>query len=320
MKGIKTMSANVYVEDVYFSWIRACEQRVTKKTLAFYKGNFENHIMPYLKGNPIGEVKEKEFENVFNNLDPKHPRLPTLTRGVLMNFLNYSYKNGFIEKKPKIDGSYNLVKRVEKNQSFQDYLSPLNNNDIVNALPLIKKSKYRDFILFVLYSGLRKNECLALKWKNVSDDLKSVSITHKADADDERLWNLKIVSVSVKRNRTIFLTRRAKEILASMRNECCLEDEYIFKDNGQPLYKNQYQLNNEMKRIQRKLKNNYLTIGNIENYFSAYYLYVFMNDYEVGYFEGNYMRELIGKMEMNYIDIEGKIRLIDQKLDNVLKE
>lgn len=105
-----------------------------------------------------------------------------------------------------------------------------------------------------------------------------------------------------------------------MRNECCLEDEYIFKDNGQPLYKNQYQLNNEMKRIQRKLKNNYLTIGNIENYFSAYYLYVFMNDYEVGYFEGNYMRELIGKMEMNYIDIEGKIRLIDQKLDNVLKE
>ena len=310
------MNTNLCVKDAYNSWISDCEKRVSSGTLDFYKCHFKKHVLPFI-GEEDVNVSDEEIDVIFNNLDKDHPWLPRLTKGVLGTFFNYMFKKGWIKRKPNIKSRSDLIIKKREVDSIQSFLSPLDNDDINKAIPFIKESKYKRIYNFVLYTGLRKNECLALKWEDVSSDYNYIMVSRKVKIDQDNN-QVEIVNVSLKRHRKLFLTNRAKEVLLELSKLQHNKEDYIFvgdesfEDLNQNIIK-------ENKRIQKKAKIKLFTIDNIAKYFSTYYLSEFMNDFEIAYYEGDFISEFIDGIEIESLAIESKIRLINKKIDNVIR-
>ena len=309
------MNANLCVKKAYNSWISDCALRVSNGTLGFYKCHFEKHVLPFIGDDDVN-ISDDKIDVVFNNLDKDHPWLPKLTKNVLSNFFNYLLRKGLIKKRPNIKARSDLLIKKREDSSIQSFLSPLDSSDINKAMPFIKDSKYKNIYNFVLYTGLRKNECLVLKWKDVSFDYNYIKVSRKLKMDQDNN-QVEVVNVSIKRQRTLYLTNRAKEVLFELSKLEHSNEDYIFASNERIKDLNK-DIIQENKRIQRNAKINFFSIDNISKYFSTYYLAESMNDFEMAYYEGGFIREFMDRIELDSMDIENKIRLINHKINKVI--
>lgn len=177
-----TPYTSITVAAYFTEWLKQAEAEVRPKTYSAYRGNMENHIIPYFeeKKIPLQELKTIHLEDyyrsklqAYSRLDSSGALSATTIKHHHQNIskaLNDAVRRGLILANPA------AVARTPKAPKFKaEYLNPEQVSDLLNLF--VGNTAELPVILCALY-GFRRSEVIGLQWKNI--DFKQRSITVSA--------------------------------------------------------------------------------------------------------------------------------------------
>jgi len=184
--------------DIY---IRRMGNEIKESTAESYRKNLTSH-MPKLIKKPIVELTKDDFTDWYGTNVKVKPRVTELTFVYAKRLLNYAVADEYLEdnvanKAKDLIGRYQGSNEVERHiplSKLSDFmsafisLSPYNTEDDFQPdrkdLTKLGKGKrrktllshtQRDFILFILLTGVRRSEATNLRWANV--DFQDYAVT-----------------------------------------------------------------------------------------------------------------------------------------------
>lgn len=190
---------NVYLNDVTF---KQCYELWSKEHYKKIKPQSQkigislyNAYMCKLDEFLIKEIKLYHLQNFINELKEKNLSSGTLSqvKSNLNMIFNYALKNEFINK--------NIVPFVELGKKEKVIDRKIFTDEEINILWENKGDKITDIILILIYTGMRINELLHLKNKNINLEERYLITGSKTYAGKDRLIpiNYKILPLITKR-------------------------------------------------------------------------------------------------------------------------
>jgi integrase len=183
-------------------------KQVTKKYLIIITG-FIKRLLADCNWVYKYDIKSFDFENWLNS----HSEYSTKTKneylGAIKNFINWMIKNKYLNEDPlssitKIT-RYGAEKRIRRTISCKEFIRLLGVSG--ERMPLY---------FTAMYTGLRRNELLNLKWKDVFID------------EDERYLVLSWKFTKNGKQATLPLHNDIKEILIEVRPDKYIKDDFVF--------------------------------------------------------------------------------------------
>lgn len=172
--------------DLYDQWINLYKTTVQESTFVSTKKIFKNHILDQLGSIYLGKLTVSQCQSAVNVWYIEAPK--TFKRFVFYasKLINYGVTMELMKKNPM--KKVILPKPQRDNKKFDNFYS----KDELNIfLRDAKEYNFRYFIFFRLlaYSGMRKGECLALKWSDVDFKSKTININKSlASGENNRLY------------------------------------------------------------------------------------------------------------------------------------
>ncbi|NRO34947.1 tyrosine-type recombinase/integrase [Lactobacillus helveticus] len=174
------------LNDLYDQWIKLYKTTVQESTFVSTKKIFDNHILKQLGNIYLNKLNVSQCQTAVNTWFNEAPK--TFKRFVFYasKLINYGITMELIKKNPmkKV-----ILPKVERDTSkFTDFYSKDELNTFLNDA---KGYNFRYFMFFRLlaYSGMRKGECLALKWSDIDFKNKTININKSlASGENNRLY------------------------------------------------------------------------------------------------------------------------------------
>ena len=164
------------LRDLYDMWEKLYKKTVQESTFVSTEKIFENHILKQLGSTYLNKLTVSQCQNAVNTWADVAPK--TFKRFVFYasKLINYGITMELMKKNPmkKV-----ILPKIERdNKKFDNFYSKDELNTFLNDA---KGYNFRYFMFFRLlaYSGMRKGECLALKWSDI--DFKNNTIDINKD-------------------------------------------------------------------------------------------------------------------------------------------
>lgn len=202
------ISGSISVNAWYQYWIDMKKCTVSSETYNSYVRSYKKHIKPVIGGKKIADINTMDCQIVMNKMAKKNYKSSTIkcVRMVLSNLLDYAYQNNVIIKNP----CTKLVKSSIGEDSIPK--KPLSIEDQKLFLRSIIGSLYEYVFRFVLQTGLRTGELIALRWSDIDLDKGTLTVKRTAHYHKETGWTFGKTKTKAG-NRVIPLTNEAKNIL-----------------------------------------------------------------------------------------------------------
>ena len=126
------------------------KNRVKPSTFNSYRINYENYILPVYGKMHLNDIKPYFIQTHLDKVNKKTPRACEDVKMLLNNIFDYAVANGVIERNP-IKAVY-IPKHERKNG---EAFTPEQEKVFISQ---IKGSKYENYFLKMLYSGVRPSE------------------------------------------------------------------------------------------------------------------------------------------------------------------
>lgn len=97
--------------------------------------------------------------------------------------------------------------------------------DEIMLLEKVKKSQCYHAVKFILYSGLRRGECIGLMWKHINFENMTITINQQWNESTKKITTTK----SKAGNRVIPILPQALEVLNELKKSSHLQDDFVFK-------------------------------------------------------------------------------------------
>ena len=159
-------------------WLRVFKKaEVTTRTYEGAKLRAQNHIYPYMGGMKLRDVNTSTIQGLLNKMIFDGYALATIrkVKFLLNQFFNYAKKFKFVKENP-VDECIVKSNSAHKEQKKEDY----------KAIPIEAREKFiealnhnetmKPICMTLLFAGLRIGEALALKWKDVCFNDKTIII------------------------------------------------------------------------------------------------------------------------------------------------
>ncbi len=168
-KGIFINDEGMTVSIWANKWLDIYKSDKEYATRKMYADSIRLHINPYIGNIPLKYLKQSDILNMLNQLDKKGiTRKKDIAFLTIKQILNKAVENDYIYKNVAIGIKIKKHKSAEK--------EPLNNN-VINEIKNLAKSNSNAFmILFLLYTGLRREELVPLQYKDINLDEKYIFI------------------------------------------------------------------------------------------------------------------------------------------------
>lgn len=147
-----------------------------------YKGDIMKHLLPVFGNKKIGDITTQSLTRFFTSLD-KAPATTKKLKIIMSSVFSYGVKQGYIQKNPCYGALYKKdtvrekkVKYLNKEQC-KKLISATSEYSIVNTI-----------IQFLLFSGLRISECLALHWDDIDFENGSMTIKYTLSYADRHYF------------------------------------------------------------------------------------------------------------------------------------
>ena len=145
--------------DIYLNQYGANELKPV--TTYNYRRDLEIHMLPVFANKKIKDITTQSLTKFFLGLD-KAPETTRKFKTIMSSVFSYGVKQGYIESNPCIGALY------KKDTTSQKKIKYLNKQQCQKLMQLTKEySTLNTIIQFLLFTGLRIGECLALKWSNI---------------------------------------------------------------------------------------------------------------------------------------------------------
>lgn len=217
-------------------WLSVHKVRIGHSTYVGYKNDLK-HISPIIGNLEITELKYPVLQSALNELivnkktnNPYSKRTVTGFKNTLLRVFSFALKSGYVTD--------NAAKSLDISSQLKRPKSRgcLTEKELETVLNF--PHKYRDFVIFVYHTGIRRGEALALKWSDIDWKNRFVHINKSV----EFIKNRPFVKSPKTENgdRTIPLPDTFMPYLHMMRNRSTTE--YIFTQSttGKPHTESSY--------------------------------------------------------------------------------
>lgn len=174
------------LNDLYKMWVKLYKKTVQESTFVSTEKIFKNHILKQLGSTYLNKLTVSQCQNAVNTWADVAPK--TFKRFVFYasKLINYGITMELMKKNPmkKV-----ILPKIERdNKKFDNFYSKDELNTFLNDA---KGYNFRYFMFFRLlaYSGMRKGECLALKWSDIDFKNNTIDINKSlASGENNRLY------------------------------------------------------------------------------------------------------------------------------------
>lgn len=212
-RGRATPRANLTVEGWLRHWLAHVEGTVRARTLKRYREICEVHIIPALGSVTLHQLNPAQVERMLARMLDRGSSATTVghARAVLSNALHQAQRDMGLGRNAAA-----LAKLPRTNEpSFKpETVTPEQARAILAAF---EGSKLEPLVLFSVATGVRQGELLALRWQDVDERNRSVTIRHAVDVRDGK--RVLARPKSERAHRTIRLPALALEALQMRREQ-----------------------------------------------------------------------------------------------------
>ena len=182
--------------DEYKSYIKLKQKRQSyRKTIS----KFENHILPYFKDYRINKIDISSYTKWQAELEKKGFSYKYLTsiHSSMVTILNYAVK--FFGLESNIASQVGGFSKSNIKPCRVDFWTYEEFNKFINS---VDDLVYKVFFETLYFTGLRQGECLALKWKDISENYIDIYKTiSKEKINDEYIINTPKTKSSIRKIR-----------------------------------------------------------------------------------------------------------------------
>jgi integrase len=213
------------------------KQDISPETRDTNEGHLRNHIIPEMGHIPLQKVNVMHIEKFIKTLQGKGLADGTVSK--IYNLIHTCFKSA-IKKELIIKNPFDLMDKSSKPRSSKPKIDYWTKEEVKHFLGALK---HRQRILFVLaiYTGMRRGEMLALRWKDIDFETSQVRISQslkpiqgikkgvKTDAGFRSITVAPTVIAELKKHRAMI----AKEKLAA--EDYDDHDLVVCRENGKPV-------------------------------------------------------------------------------------
>ena len=213
-KGVSLFNEAITVKKLGNMWFDLIQKKNSPATKKRNQGILENYIYPELGHIPLKDLKAYHIQGMINNqLESGKTDTVRKTLQIIKAMLNLAVDNDFVTKNVANSIKMPTFRRKEKKSLSKEERFIIENST----------NKYRDFFVFLLYTGLRKGEVTALTWDNI-DFEKNRIIVNKSASFISNKGTLKSTKNGDERN--IPILNKTREILE--RHKAEKQSKYVF--------------------------------------------------------------------------------------------
>ena len=167
-KNLTIDDNSITMEQWSLEWLKLYKSDKQENTKKMYREAIKNYINPYLGKYKLKSIKQKHILDLLNIMTEKGiTRRKEVVLMTIRQILDKAVDNDYISKNP-----CNGIK-LKKHKSAEK--TPLEYNLIDEIKKLAKNDSRAFMILFMIYTGLRKQEIIPLQYKDI--DLSTRYIT-----------------------------------------------------------------------------------------------------------------------------------------------
>lgn len=166
--------------ELMFEWLMVFKKNtITSRSFAGNIGTFRNHIETYLGKMKLYDVNIFVLQQFFNNMFESGYAVETIKKSkhLLNQFFEYAMDNAWVQNNPILRIKLrNKDKVVSENQNRYKALKPYERPEFIDALYKDESNFVKPMCLMLMFTGLRIGEVIALKWKDVNFERKTLNI------------------------------------------------------------------------------------------------------------------------------------------------
>ena len=200
-----------------------------KSTYDQYESLVRVHILPVVGSLPVEDVRPKDVQRIVVAMSDKSIRTRRHAHNAIRALYNWMALNGMVEKSPVVG-----IKLPEIGNTTR---RSLDSKEIPALLDAMVDSRWRLSVQFLLLTGLRRGELLALKWSDIADGWINISRTLSKGG-------IEGPPKSRAGNRSLRIGKAVEAILNAQKVACIAEgirSQYVFPSHtGKPIRPDTY--------------------------------------------------------------------------------
>lgn len=165
----------MHFKELFSMWVKIYADTVEESTLATTSNIFNNHILPVLGNIYVDKLTVAKCQKIAQQWKKEAPRTFKRYIRYVNNVLDYGVNLELLASNPMRKIVRPKVKRQVK-KKFDDYYNKEELETFLNDCKACKPIKIFTFFRVLAYSGMRKEEILALTWNDIDFHKNTISI------------------------------------------------------------------------------------------------------------------------------------------------
>ncbi len=170
-QGLPIVMAQMLLKDYLAQWLESIQHRVRPKTLVDYEVTVRRHLSPAIGHIKLGKLTPENVEKAWSAMlqDGASPSVAEYAHQRLSKALNDAMHRQLIYRNP--------CQAVTSPKPPRKELYPPDAQDIHLLLEEARDTEYFEAMYTAFYTGLRRGEVLALRWRDVDLDMATISVS-----------------------------------------------------------------------------------------------------------------------------------------------
>ena len=150
--------------DYLLQFVRVYKSKQEALTMRTRDMTIRKHILPRLVAVPISEIKTADVQRFMNSkaaMSRKSIREMVMVLGMI---LESAAEDGILLRNP---ARSKRLTNPSRKVATRNALTSVELNDIICQLPRLSREQERLFLRLLIYTGMRRNEVLGLRWDDV---------------------------------------------------------------------------------------------------------------------------------------------------------
>ena len=168
--GAKNILESITFKRWLDEWLEIKRKEITISTFLDYSFRLNKHVVPLIGEMPLSKITPATIRSVINKTtgDRNKKYIYTLLNAILQQ----AYVDGILRRNPCIAVKSPKYKKTEK--------SIISEREFNLLLSFAKSKQYKNMFILAYYTGMRRAEICALRWKDVDFTDKIILITSAA--------------------------------------------------------------------------------------------------------------------------------------------
>lgn len=159
-------------KEVVDEWLPYYKQTVKKNTVWFTTINLEKRILPFFGEMYIDKISISDCQKAIDKWSENYTEY-SATLGVVKRIIEFAINRGYCDNNP---AEHVILPKHKKKEKTKNFYSKDELKSFLSQLKEMGNDLNYTFFYLLAFTGMRKGEALALKWKDVSYSNRTIKI------------------------------------------------------------------------------------------------------------------------------------------------